>query len=259
MAGINVPSDLGVLFNSKALDGIDILSFGVQECGIFKTREWEKHIKKIVCYYGFVEITTIKMFQMFLIIFIRKDLEQFVDKVESYCKPMGVANVIGNKGGMIIAFKLMEYQFVFVNCHLAPKSYKTIERNLMAKNLIKTLRIGEKFCEFDCSSDFLFWQGDLNYRIDYDYNLTIYEINNNNLKFLLTKDQLIKQRQRNEIFYDFKEGEINFKPTYRRIKGQDKYSNKANQSPSWCDRIMVRTDKKFDINFYDSIPEVNER
>ena len=141
MAGINVPSDLGVLFNSKALDGIDILSFGVQECGIFKTREWEKHIKKIVCYYGFVEITTIKMFQMFLIIFIRKDLEQFVDKVESYCKPMGVANVIGNKGGMIIAFKLMEYQFVFVNCHLAPKSYKTIERNLMAKNLIKTLRI----------------------------------------------------------------------------------------------------------------------
>lgn len=258
VAGINVPY-LGVLFNSTALDGIDILSFGVQECAIFKIKNWEKQIKFLVEYYGFVEIATIKMFQMFLIVFIRKDLVRLVEKVESYKKPMGIAKIIGNKGGIIIAFRLMEYQFVFVNCHFAPKPYKVLERNKNAKTLLKSLRIGKKYCEFDCSSDFLFWQGDLNYRIDFSFEETTKEIEKNNLKLLLMKDQLIKQRQINEVFYDFHEGEINFKPTYRRKKGTDEYSNKNNQSPSWCDRIMVRTDKQLDINFYDSVKEVNDR
>ena len=118
---------------------------------------------------------------------------------------------------------------------------------------------GEKQFEFDCSSDVLFWQGDLNYRVDFNFDETIKEIKQNNLKVLLMKDQLIKQRQINQVFYDFSEGEINFNPTYRRIKGTDEYSNKNNQSPSWCDRIMVRTDKPLDINFYNSIKEANDR
>ena len=148
---------------------------------------------------------------------------------------------------------------MFVNCHLAPKPYKVIERNKNAKTLLKCLRIGEKHCEFDCSSDFLFWFGDLNYRIDLGFKETIIELNNKNIKGLLMKDQLIKQRQINEVFYNFDEGLINFFPTYRRIKGINEYSNKDNQSPSWCDRIMIRTDKNFDINFYDSLKEINDR
>ena len=76
---------------------------------------------------------------------------------------------------------------------------------------------------------------------------------------MLLKDQLIKQRQSNQVFCNFQEPEINFNPTYRREKGTEKYSNKNNQSPSWCDRVMVLSEREINFLFYDSMKEVNER
>lgn len=54
-------------------------------------------------------------------------------------------------------------------------------------------------------------------------------------------DQLTKERNENNIFSDFNEGGLNFRPTYRRIRNDDTWSNKKNQSPSWCDRVLFRT------------------
>ena len=79
------------------------------------------------------------------------------------------------------------------------------------------------------------------------------------VQFLLSKDQLIRQKQQNQIFTDFQEAEINFWPTYRRVKGTDLYSNKKNQSPSWCDRVLIKSERNIDILYYDSIQEVNLR
>jgi hypothetical protein len=172
---------------------------------------------------------------------------------------MGFANVIGNKGGIVINFRLLGYQLTFVNCHLASKPYKTLERNKNVKNLVKAIRIGEKFADFDVLANYIFWQWDLNYRIDYTFHETVAEIQKNNISHLLGKDQLIKLKQQNQVFYNFKEPEINFLPTYRRIKGTDEYSNKKNQSPSWCDRIMVKTNRNLDIHHYDAIKEIRHR
>lgn len=259
LAGIDVPSDLGIMFNSQSLESIDIFTIGVQECSIFKIKDWQKHLKTLIGYYGFHEVASIEMCQMFLIVFIKKDLTPFVESVDSSYKPMGFASVIGNKGGILIHFKIMGYQMVFVNCHLAPKPYKVLERNKHAKNLVKYIKIGEKYADFDILADYLFWMGDLNYRVDYNYEEVIREIRNNNIKLLLGKDQLIKQKQMNHVFYNFQEPEINFFPTYRRIKGTAEYSNKKNQSPSWCDRIMVKTNRDLDMNYYDSINAVKHR
>ena len=38
----------------------------------------------------------------------------------------------------------------------------------------------------------------------------------------------------------FAEAPINFPPTYRMIKGAAEYSNKKNQNPSYCDRVLHR-------------------
>lgn len=256
LAGIDVPADLGVMFNTQAFEGIDVFTIGVQECSIFKIKDWQKHLKTLISYYGYEDVTSIDMCQMFLIVFVKKDLRPFVENVCSSYKPMGFAKIIGNKGGIIISFRLMGYQLTFVNCHLAPKPYKVLERNKHAKNLVKSIRIGEKFADFDILADYLFWQGDLNYRIDYTFDETVREIQKNNIKHLLTKDQLLRQKQLNQVFYNFQEPEINFFPTYRRIRGMDEYSNKNNQSPSWCDRVMVKTARDLDMLFYDSIKNV---
>lgn len=259
LAGIDVPNDLYPLFNSKSLDSVDLLSIGVQECGLFKIADWTKTLKRILNYYGFVEVGTTNMFQMFMMVFIKKDLYRLVDSIACESKAMGFAKLLGNKGGMVISFKLVGFRIVFVNCHLAPKPHKVLERNKHVKELISNIRIGNKIAEFDTQSEYLFWMGDMNYRVDYFYDLVLEEITRNNLQLLLSKDQLIKQKSQNQIFTDFQEAEINFWPTYRRIKGTDLYSNKKNQSPSWCDRVLIKTDRGIDIMFYDSIQEVNLR
>lgn len=210
-------------------------------------------------YYGLIAITSVDMCQMFLIVFIKEKYYPYVENIKSSYKAMGFAKIVGNKGGIGISFKLFGYKMTFINCHLAPKPYKVLERNKHAKNIVKYLKIGDEFVDFDISSDYLFWQGDLNYRVDYNYDEVIQEIEKENIKLLLLKDQLIKQRQTNQVFYNFQEPEINFNPTYRRIKGTDDYSNKNNQSPSWCDRIMVKTERDIQFLYYDSLKEVKHR
>jgi hypothetical protein len=259
VAGIDVPSDLGLILNSQSLNNIDILTIGVQECSIFKIKDWMKHLRILISYYGYCEITSIEMCQMFIMVFIKSDLRIFVENIDSSYKPMGFANVIGNKGGVIINFKLLGYYLTFVNCHLAPKPYKTLERNKNVKNLVKSIRIGDKFADFDVLADYCFWQGDLNYRVDHTFNETIEEIKKNNIKLLLGKDQLIKQRLGNDVFYNFQEPEINFLPTYRRTKGCDEYNNKKDQSPSWCDRILVKTNRHLDMHYYDAVKSLRHR
>jgi len=260
VAVIDVPNDLiKMMVTSKILENSDIFTFGVQECGIFKIKAWQKTVKTIAASYNFCEVKSIEMCQMFLMVFIKQDLLPFVENIEASYKPMGFAKIIGNKGGLVISFKLMGYNFVFVNCHLAPKPHKVLERNNHAKNLIKSIRVGDKFCEFDTMADYLFWQGDLNYRVDYIYDEVLNELKQQNIRMLLTKDQLIKQRTTNQLFYNFQEADICFFPTYRRVKGTEQYSNKNNQAPSWCDRILVKTNRNLDLLFYDSIKELKMR
>lgn len=259
VAGIEVPQDLIPLFNSKSLDKVDILAIGVQECGLFKIKDWMKHLRRLLNYYGFKEVEVTSMFQMFLLVFVKNDLYNLIDDISVETKPMGFAKIIGNKGGMAISFNMAGFRFTILNCHLAPKPHKVLERNKHAKTLVKQIKVGEKICEFDTGSDYVFWMGDMNYRVDYIFKEVLEEISKNNLQLLLTKDQLIRQKQQNQVFTSFQEAEINFWPTYRRVKGTDEYSNKKNQSPSWCDRILVKSDRFIDILFYDSIQEVNLR
>ena len=259
VAGIEVPNDLFPLFNSKTLDKVDILAIGVQECGLWKVKDWMKHLQKLLNYYGFRNVEITNMFQMFLLVFIKSELYPLIDEVSLETKPMGFAHLVGNKGGMVISFTLAGYRFSIVNCHLAPKPHKVLERNKHAKTLVKSIKVGNGHCEFDTESDYVFWMGDLNYRVDYIFKEVIEEISKNNLQFLLSKDQLIRQKQQNQIFSDYQEAEINFWPTYRRVKGTDEYSNKKDQSPSWCDRVLVKSERFIDIMYYDSIQEVNLR
>jgi hypothetical protein len=49
----------------------------------------------------------------------------------------------------------------------------------------------------------------------------------------------------NLILSDFYEALIDFVPTYRRVKHDDSFSNKREQSPSYCDRILLRHNENY--------------
>lgn len=67
-------------------------------------------------------------------------------------------------------------------------------------------------------------------------------------------DELARERTENNEFTCFYEPEINFKPTYRRIRQEPAYSNKKNQSPSWTDRILskAKPGRRLDVMEYNS-------
>ena len=73
--------------------------------------------------------------------------------------------------------------------------------------------------------DFVFWIGDLNYRIDETLGTDeVFEkANNGDLKSLLTHDQLNIERANGNVFKQFSEGPIDFLPTYKYQPGTDLY------------------------------------
>ena len=316
LSSIKLP-DLSSLFKTGSLTQVDILAIGVQECEYMRLNNWVESLRALGNHYDFEEVGFASLFQMFIIVFVKKDLKPLVSCVETETKAMGFAGLIGNKGCEIVSFRLMGYLLVFVNCHLAPKVFKILERNEMAQNFSNNIRIDDKFATFDVLADYVFWFGDMNYRVDYEFNETIKYLNEGKLQALRDKDQLRKQMASNKIFSNFDEKQIEFLPTYRRKQisledeclliqkacfndnsssnsetssnhtpinniteeesietsnqnntntNQDgntrkkEYSNlffnKQKQSPSWCDRILIKSNSYYEIISYTALEDI---
>lgn len=103
---------------------------------------------------------------MCLCVFIKKNYISYVKNLEVISKPTGIANIIGNKGGVMIAFRIHETSFCFVSCHLAAQQNRELLRKTNYHDLIKSMRIGIKELEFCFQFDYVFWVGDFNFRID---------------------------------------------------------------------------------------------
>lgn len=240
---------------------------------MMKSKDWQKHLRTLMGYYNFECIKSVDLCQMFLLVFIQKELLIFIDKVNCDSKSMGFANIIGNKGGMYISFRLLGYLFIILNCHLAPKVYKILERDNMVKKMVQQFKIENEEVHLDVLGDYVIWKGDMNYRIDFTFNETIEFLREEKHKLLLDKDQLRRQIKFNKVFYNFKEQEINFNPTYRRERVKEKskdqiekqpsfeqpklnYSNKQGQAPSWCDRILISTSREIDYSSYMALQDI---
>ena len=103
---------------------------------------------------------------MSLCIFIKKNYINYVKNLEVLSKPTGIANIIGNKGGVMIAFRIHETSFCFISCHLAARQSNELLRKANYHDLIKSMRLGVKEMEFCFQFDYIFWTGDFNFRID---------------------------------------------------------------------------------------------
>ena len=88
--------------------------------------------------------------------------------------------------------------------------------------------------------DIVFWFGDLNYRIS--KNLSDDQvrdmIRSNRIAELRQYDQLNIERFGQNVFRDYQEHVINFKPTYRFHLNTLTYDNE--RTPAWCDRVLWR-------------------
>ena len=91
--------------------------------------------------------------------------------------------------------------------------------------------------------DFVFWFGDLNYRIDESLSTEeVFDIlERGEDKVLKPFDQLNRERASGRVFQGFSEGEINFRPTYKYQPLTDMYEKRPDKklrAPAWCDRVL---------------------
>lgn len=82
----------------------DIIAIGMQEV---KAPSWIEKFQTIFNAFH-TTLCTITMWRMTLCVFIRKNLLRLVKNVEACEKPTGIAHIIGNKGGVMISFKVHE-------------------------------------------------------------------------------------------------------------------------------------------------------
>ncbi|BFU25746.1 inositol polyphosphate 5-phosphatase, putative [Entamoeba histolytica HM-1:IMSS-B] len=181
----------------------------------------------------------------------------FNTKIQNEISEVGFENIrvgamsgaLANKGGVAYRMKVYDSTICFVVSHLAAHQEFWNKRNEDWAEISKM-----KISYYDnisrCNKkvnllqhDIVIWMGDLNYRIEMSDN----EVRKNMIKKdyieLAKNDQLLNSIRRKQAFHNFYEALINFGPTFK-IKIGENNEYKENRIPSWCDRVLWKTENR---------------
>lgn len=223
------------------------------------------------------------MWDLLLLIFIRKEKRHLISNVLAHRVATGVGNLVGNKGAVGISFMLEQCHLCFIMCHMAaraevslpwsPASFlafvlrvahcvvqRVLDRRENYKKIVQEMQLGRKGFDILHQFDHVVWFGDLNYRIDRDYDEVVSFVEKKYWDALQQGDQLLQEMAKKKVFLGFSEGALNFIPTYRWQADENKWSNKRNQPPSWTDRILFRSlpglERDLQLSSYHNAPDV---
>ena len=168
-------------------------------------------------------------------IFIRKEITAVVSNIKSVAIPTGINDILGNKGGIGVSLNIGSSSFCFITSHLAAHQ-NAIKRRVadfsrISKEIAKTIGNfppdDEGFTNpLHKQFDFVFWFGDLNFRINGTREVVDRFLELDMHRNLLNSDQLTQLMQLEHMAFDgFLEGPVNFRPTYKFNKGLGKNSN----------------------------------
>lgn len=154
-------------------------------------------------------------------------------------------------GAVAIRFQMRDSDasFTFVSAHLAPHDYNVSRRNADWASLVSSLVFSSSSSSSSTyqiyDTSYLFVMGDLNYRLNSTKpeRLAIRDIGNylgeGNIEGLLRHDQLSQEQKEGRTMHGLKEGKIGFPPTYKFVKGTDRYkvssleSSRATEGEPW--------------------------
>ncbi|KAJ8621415.1 hypothetical protein MRB53_029944 [Persea americana] len=195
-----------------------------------------------------------QMVGIFITVWVRGDLHQFVRHPSVSCVGCGIMGCLGNKGAVSVRFFLQETSFCIVCSHLASggKEGDELHRNSNAMEILSrtsfprgpSLDLPQNILDHDRT----IWLGDLNYRISLSEDKTRELVKENNWDMLLENDQLRVERTKGGVFEGWHEGVIKFAPTYKYHSNSDEYygcgscvqrkKGEKKRAPAWCDRIL---------------------
>ncbi|XP_078423070.1 type II inositol 1,4,5-trisphosphate 5-phosphatase isoform X1 [Cetorhinus maximus] len=193
---------------------------------------------------AYAKIKLVRLVGMMLILYVRKEHAAYVTEVEVETVGTGIMGRMGNKGGVSIRFQFHNTTLCIVNSHLAAHTEECDRRNQDYKDICSRMHFIQSTLPLTSLTimkhDMIIWLGDLNYRICHpDVEAIKKLIKMKDYARLIKYDQLTKHMEESGVFQGFKEGKINFQPTYKYDIGSDHWDTSEKcRVPAWCDRIL---------------------
>ncbi|OMO87658.1 Inositol polyphosphate-related phosphatase [Corchorus capsularis] len=165
------------------------------------------------------------------------------------------------KGAVAIRINYKGFRMVFITCHLSAHARNVEERNSQCRHISHSL-FSKYWNPYARPAHITVWLGDLNYRLQGIKTHPARNLIQRNLHPLLTsKDQLLQEAERGQIFNGYCEGILTFKPTYKYNVGSSNYDTSYKvRVPSWTDRILFKIQDPDRINAtlhcYESIDDI---
>ncbi|KAK9129969.1 hypothetical protein Sjap_010456 [Stephania japonica] len=199
-----------------------------------------------------------------LYVFGPKNYELFLEefRVDKYAVGGFGGLIRRKKGAVAVRIGFKGVHMLFICCHLSAHACNVEERNSELRHISRSL-FSKNHNPYSRPSQITVWLGDLNYRIEGLDTLPAKDLIHHDLHGMLTsKDQLLQEAERGQIFSGFSEGNLEFKPTYKYDVGTSIYdtSHKV-RMPSWTDRILFKIERHGDIDAmlhsYESIDKIH--
>ncbi|XP_078179294.1 myo-inositol polyphosphate 5-phosphatase 2 isoform X2 [Carex rostrata] len=250
--------NLGMLWSEQEekidmLNSIDDLSDKVSDEGVNAVEKSEKggierEMKKSCS--KFVRIVSKQMVGVYISVWVCRRLRRHVNNLEVVPVGVGLMGYMGNKGSVSISMSLFQTRLCFVCSHLT-SGHKVGSQQRRNSDVYEILQrthfsslLDPEEPQLIPSHDRIFWFGDLNYRLEMPDSLVRDHISTRKWDQLLEFDQLRKELTSGNTFDGWKEGKINFAPTYKFEPNSDTYvgevpgEGEKRRTPAWCDRIL---------------------
>ncbi|KAJ7003551.1 type I inositol polyphosphate 5-phosphatase 2-like [Populus alba x Populus x berolinensis] len=212
----------------------------------------------------YVRIVSKQMVGIYVSIWVRKRLRRHINNLEVSPVGVGLMGYMGNKGSVSVSMSFFQSRLCFVCSHLTSGQKDGAEqrRNADVSEIIRRTRFSSILDTSQAqtipSHEYkqrailalfpilfqIFWFGDLNYRL----NMLDTEVRKlvamKQWDELINSDQLSRELSSGRVFEGWKEGAINFPPTYKYEINSDTYvgenpkEGEKKRSPAWCDRIL---------------------
>ena len=193
--------------------------------------------------------------EMRLLVFARSAIVSAISEIETAQEACGIGGVVGNKGGLVVKFKVNNTSLCFISCHLAAHEgeKKATKRNDNIREVLAGARVGPfKWMDAATQFDHTWFIGDLNYRVDLqqldgvDRNQgqhvdeVIDKVFKGQFDVLQRADQLHRELSTKRVLVGFTEGRLNYAPTFK-VEREPVLSYTRKRVPSYCDRILFRS------------------
>ncbi|KAJ6805861.1 type I inositol polyphosphate 5-phosphatase 2 isoform X1 [Iris pallida] len=198
---------------------------------------------------AYVRIVSKQMVGIYVSVWVSRKLRRHINNLNVSPVGVGLMGFMGNKGSVSVSMSLFQTRLCFVCSHLT-SGHKEGDRQKRNSNVYDI--IGRtRFFSLDSdqpktipSHDRIFWFGDLNYRLNMPDAEVRELVATKQWDELIKCDQLSNELRSGRIFDGWKEGLIDFAPTYKYEMNSDKYvgenarEGEKMRTPAWCDRIL---------------------